>query len=775
MPNLSPLINIDAFNDIYEIIKDRVINERVYRTDANPDEILGSASLPYTQAYIQNLTTTTGGSLTGPGWVIDTDSASFNGTLHSDGVLSTDNNLSVAGTTTLTGAITASSTLTVSGLASLTNVNVSKTIGESGTSGSWYINNTGLAKFETSLSNDGSPNIEDGWYISSSNVASADQDNYKRTGSTSELGVDRIFTNRISAESIDTNGLTVNGNLEIDPGAEAEGLITPSIKDSGDEHGSLGSGPHYWITTDGNAEFKGVLGYEVIDGEGALSTYTNSPWYITSTGASKFNNLITTGSLAVQSGNMTVGSVVSVSSTGAWFNPRLTVGQNTLNTSYNLYIDGTANITGNTYVQGTLAESSSSPRWSIDESGIIKAARVEAPLLSVTSSATICAATLEGVTTFSGDLDATGKQLKIGTITDASNINTSSITVSSVLTSTGTSNLNGVTNINGNLTVSSSGTATFNRAVDFNGNIGNGDAWYINSDGSAYFTSFSLANIDTGNIEASGTITADGNITAPNFIGDLQGSVYSYELEANDALARPIFVNQSGTSAEGFTDLYRSSKLRFSSNYTASLYYPAEGAVTNVSGIPTLLLGTSGDNSSGIEGIMGQNDRWRIMGLSSTASADSGYLEISTIDNGNEAIYMRQYSIVDGELGVKNSITLMDDLGNTVLNNLSVSSTISANQFRAADGFYVDSAEEYKENIHRTTLNAMKLLKGVDVVDFNYKSDKYKKKKIGFIADYTDELLATPEHNRMDTSNCIGILIKAVQELSDRIERLENR
>ena len=718
MPNLSSLINIDAFNDIYEIIKDRVINERVYRTDANPDEILGSASLPYTQAYIQNLTTTTGGSLTGPGWVIDTDSASFNGTLHSDGVLSTDNNLSVAGTTTLTGAITASSTLTVSGLASLTNVNVSKTIGESGTSGSWYINNTGLAKFETSLSNDGSPNIEDGWYISSSNVASADQDNYKRTGSTSELGVDRIFTNRISAESIDTNGLTVNGNLEIDPGAEAEGLITPSIKDSGDEHGSLGSGPHYWITTDGNAEFKGVLGYEVIDGEGALSTYTNSPWYITSTGASKFNNLITTGSLAVQSGNMTVGSVVGVSSTGAWFNPRLTVGQNTLNTSYNLYIDGTANITGNTYVQGTLAESSSSPRWSINESGIIKAARVEAPLLSVTSSATICAATLEGVTTFSGDLDATGKQLKIGTITDASNINTSSITVSSVLTSTGTSNLNGVTNINGNLTVSSSGTATFNRAVDFNGNIGNGDAWYINSDGSAYFTSFSLDSIDTGHITAndgitvtSGGIMATGQtITATTFNGNATSA---------DKLDHSVSINITG-------------------------------ALSTTSAVSTTFSGST------LTLNLGNN-------LSSSALP---YITSSTADENRPLLFRGNASAGNGNAAIHNTASIYVNPS---------TKTIGASKFSASDGFYVDSAEEYKENIHRATLNATNLLNKVNVVDFNYKSDKDKKKKIGFIADYTDELLATSEHNRMDTSNCIGVLIKAVQELSDRIERLENR
>lgn len=64
----------------------------------------------------------------------------------------------------------------------------------------------------------------------------------------------------------------------------------------------------------------------------------------------------------------------------------------------------------------------------------------------------------------------------------------------------------------------------------------------------------------------------------------------------------------------------------------------------------------------GIKGAMGNTDWWRIGG-GATAS-DGGYLEIATADNGNEPIYVRQYSDIFNT--ILRTLTLLDSNGNSV-------------------------------------------------------------------------------------------------------------
>jgi hypothetical protein len=73
----------------------------------------------------------------------------------------------------------------------------------------------------------------------------------------------------------------------------------------------------------------------------------------------------------------------------------------------------------------------------------------------------------------------------------------------------------------------------------------------------------------------------------------------------------------------------------------------------------------SGTSYRGIQGTVGGNDGWRIMG-SATAS-DAGFLEIATADNGNEPIYVRQYNYDDDESfkSIIHTLTLLDGSGNT--------------------------------------------------------------------------------------------------------------
>lgn len=93
----------------------------------------------------------------------------------------------------------------------------------------------------------------------------------------------------------------------------------------------------------------------------------------------------------------------------------------------------------------------------------------------------------------------------------------------------------------------------------------------------------------------------------------------------------------------------------------------------------------------------------------------------------------------------------------------------------ASGGFIGGSARELKKNIKPYKENAIDKINDIDIVSFNLKDDKNKDFKVGFIADDTDELFATSEHNAIDYNNCIGMLLKAVQELSAKIKKLESK
>lgn len=90
-------------------------------------------------------------------------------------------------------------------------------------------------------------------------------------------------------------------------------------------------------------------------------------------------------------------------------------------------------------------------------------------------------------------------------------------------------------------------------------------------------------------------------------------------------------------------------------------------------------------------------------------------------------------------------------------------------------GFYVSSLRSLKENIEPTKVKATDLINSQEIVDFNYKADKDKVHKIGLIADDSDPLFLDKKGETVDLYNTCGILMKAVQELSKRVEELEQK
>ena len=88
------------------------------------------------------------------------------------------------------------------------------------------------------------------------------------------------------------------------------------------------------------------------------------------------------------------------------------------------------------------------------------------------------------------------------------------------------------------------------------------------------------------------------------------------------------------------------------------------------------------------------------------------------------------------------------------------------------------SLRELKTNIESFTDSALEILKTVGVVSYNFKADMELDEDkrinyIGFIADDTDRRLSGKRQDSMIITNCIGLLIKGLQELSAKVETLE--
>jgi hypothetical protein len=86
--------------------------------------------------------------------------------------------------------------------------------------------------------------------------------------------------------------------------------------------------------------------------------------------------------------------------------------------------------------------------------------------------------------------------------------------------------------------------------------------------------------------------------------------------------------------------------------------------------------------------------------------------------------------------------------------------------------FFSTSLRSSKTNITPFIRSALDIIIGVNVVEFNYKTD-LENKRIGFIADDTVQELSTKNHNQMDINSTIGVLIKGVQEQQEMIVALK--
>lgn len=163
----------------------------------------------------------------------------------------------------------------------------------------------------------------------------------------------------------------------------------------------------------------------------------------------------------------------------------------------------------------------------------------------------------------------------------------------------------------------------------------------------------------------------------------LDSSNYSgYTLPNNSTWIPTVLTNAGMTRRFGFG--YSSASMGWASNnsemyvYTDGAFYQREGAYMcldtgNYSSYALSLGGGTmtgnisfANNGTGFRGInygtMGDNDQWRIGGAATASNA--GYMEIATADDGNEPIYVRQYTGVFGT--IKRTLTLLDANGYSI-------------------------------------------------------------------------------------------------------------
>jgi hypothetical protein len=101
-----------------------------------------------------------------------------------------------------------------------------------------------------------------------------------------------------------------------------------------------------------------------------------------------------------------------------------------------------------------------------------------------------------------------------------------------------------------------------------------------------------------------------------------------------------------------------------------------------------------------------------------------------------------------------------------------------------SSGQWLDaSSRDYKENIQEiTSIEALKTLKDLQPVKYNFKKDPSKDLTVGFIAEDVPDLVATKDKKALSPLEIVAVLTKVVQEqqtlvakLSERISELEKQ
>lgn len=92
-----------------------------------------------------------------------------------------------------------------------------------------------------------------------------------------------------------------------------------------------------------------------------------------------------------------------------------------------------------------------------------------------------------------------------------------------------------------------------------------------------------------------------------------------------------------------------------------------------------------------------------------------------------------------------------------------------------AAAFYATSTKEAKTGIRTWAGDALKLISHLRLVRYFLKSDNEKTPRVGFLAEDAPPLLSGKRKRHMLVTNVVGLLLRAIQQLDDRLRKLEER
>jgi hypothetical protein len=107
---------------------------------------------------------------------------------------------------------------------------------------------------------------------------------------------------------------------------------------------------------------------------------------------------------------------------------------------------------------------------------------------------------------------------------------------------------------------------------------------------------------------------------------------------------------------------------------------------------------------------------------------------------------------------------------NAFVNFLGTGIWTTGNSYAAA--FYTNSSRALKQDIAPFSRSALDIVNNTLIVDFRYKN-KPEVARVGFIAEDTDAVLTGDNGDKFDTTNTLAVALKAIQELSTRVNELE--
>jgi hypothetical protein len=318
--------------------------------------------------------------------------------------------------------------------------------------------------------------------------------------------------------------------------------------------------------------------------------------------------------------------------------------------------------------------------------------------------------------------------------------------------------------------------------------VSNGTNWFIEHAGSSGTSGTSGSNGTNGSSGSNGTNGSSGSNGTNGSSGTSGSNGTNGSSGSNGTDGSSGSNGSSGSSGSNGTD--------GSSGSSGSNGTDGSSGSNGTNGSS----GTSGSNgtngSSGSNGTNGSSGSNGTNGSSGTSgsngtSGDSIFAQTGSFWNATKNVQItgslhvignltaQQYIVSSSVYYVTEStLSGSNTFGNDLLDyhnftgSVHISGSLGVTGNVSGSAFYQVSSRTLKTNIEPFTLSGIDLINEVKVVEFNYLND-LNNKHIGFIAEDTPTQLSTLNKNVMDTNSTVGVLIKAIQELSEEVKKLK--